>query len=157
MLIGLRPATALFLSLSIAGSPAAAEDAAAANRLFMGAVHAKTAEERLSEPDADSIIRRDELLGTVLSVLNRIVTDHPGSDLAVRLMIGDRIGPLSTPIAELILSEMQERRASVECLSAPNRRCVLAEALAQTFNSTQPQFWPSEDPKPGRLRQMLGY
>ena len=87
-------ATALILALLLA-LPAWAQSAddAAANRLFVEAVQLWNRAER--ERDTG---RRIADLQQVQRNLGRIIEQYPGSPLAVRLVIGEKIGPLSTSL-----------------------------------------------------------
>jgi hypothetical protein len=80
---------------TLAARPAAADDVAAANRLFVAAVLVWTEAEALQGDDLATAERRVMLLTGVSEALRRIVADHPGADLAAWLVIGERVGPLS--------------------------------------------------------------
>lgn len=118
-----------FLSALVAAClavPAAADDTAAANRLFVAAVQAWTAAEEMTGDDLQAAETRLALLRETSDNLRRIVEAHSGADLAVRLVIGEAVGPLSLPGVEAALAAAESDR----CFAAPTRDCVLAAALA---------------------------
>lgn len=92
------------------GSVAIADSNTEANRLFVEAV--KTWKS-LSSSD----LNPSERLSRIQSVkdgLNKIVDEHPGSDLAVQLVIGQNVGPLSLPYVERLAKNMEHCAADPE-------------------------------------------
>jgi tetratricopeptide (TPR) repeat protein len=84
-------------------SPVKADNNEEANRLFVAAVKAWSEVHQTSGNSLEDVERRFFLLDETANNLNRIVSDYPGADLAVKLVIGEEIGPLS-------LSQVREGR-----------------------------------------------
>lgn len=76
-------------------SPGLAGDTEEANRLFVTAAKAWSEADALSGSDLSVVETRFLSLNEATRNLNRIVDDHSGADLAVKLMIGENIGPMS--------------------------------------------------------------
>jgi formylglycine-generating enzyme required for sulfatase activity len=115
----------VILLLSLPAWAQTPEDAAA-NRLFVEAVQLWNRAE--GEPVAD----RATTLQRVQSNLKTIVEQHPGSALAVRLVIGERVGPLSVTRVERAASEAQAR-ADAAAAEAQARADAAAAAAAARF------------------------
>lgn len=108
---------------------------------------------------------RTALLVTIIASLNSIISDYPGTDIAVRLATGQAIGVLSLAAAEDALAEEVELQASTEaaaqayaaaaelalaeaeeralaeaarasCLVEPSRACLVGEAV-ETANEIE--------------------
>lgn len=88
-------AAAIVSSFLLGLSPAVADDAADSNRLFITAVKALNDAEALTGNGLSVAETRFLLLNDVASRLHRIIDDYSGTDLAVKLMIGEDIGPVS--------------------------------------------------------------
>ena len=80
------------------------------------------------------------LLLKARETLNQIITRYPGSDVAVRLASGERLGSISMrsldamiAVRKLELDVMIEARRLELCFEEPNYGCVIAMAL-QTAN-----------------------
>ena len=87
-------AKAAILAVAVAvASTAQADDRTEANRLFVEAI-------RINGEAAASqdLARRAALYQRALQRLERIVAEHPGSDIAVRLVSNDNLGGLSLPL-----------------------------------------------------------
>ena len=87
-------AKAAILAIAVAvASTAQADDRTEANRLFVEAI-------RINGEAAASqdLARRAALYQRALQRLERIVAEHPGSDIAVRLVSNDNLGGLSLPL-----------------------------------------------------------
>lgn len=117
------------LFAAVIALPAAADDNAEANRLFVAAVTGWNAAAAIESDELAALEERAMLLQEVRSTLARIIADHSGSDLAVRLVIGETIGPLSLPAAETAEVEARDRLDEAICTNAPTRDCVLALAM----------------------------
>jgi tetratricopeptide (TPR) repeat protein len=117
---------------------ARADDTSEANALFVEAVLAW--DEAATESDGAERLR---LLETVDRNLQEIITAHPGSDLAVRLVIGDAFGPLSVPGVRAALDEAVAVAAVAQvwtdCIAAPNPRCIMAEVERQSQSVPEAQ------------------
>ena len=118
----------LLLLLGLA-APAAADDQAAANRLFVEAATKWNEAAELSGNEIATLKRRVALLETVDANLSAIVADHAGSDLAVRLVIGEQIGAVSIAMARSTLSEARAALEREECWRSPDRACIFGLAL----------------------------
>jgi len=101
---------ALLLSLPAVAQTRSDE---AANALFVEAVQLWTRAE--GEPVAE----RAASLQRVQSNLKTIIERHPGSALAVRLVIGETVGPLSVARVERAASEAQARAAAAAARFKP--------------------------------------
>jgi len=112
---------ALILSLLLA-APALAQtaDDAAANRLFVHAV------QLWNRANGEPVAQQVGTLREVQANLQAIIDRHGGTTLAVRLVIGETIGPLS-----LALVQMEVRRAS-----EAEAEARLIQAGAQAANAT---------------------
>ena len=117
----LRMAGALAMLLAMPGL-VQADDTAAANRLFVAAVNAWGEAQALSPAGEAEARQRAALLEAVVGNLRQIVDSHSGADLAVRLVIGEKIGPLSLPVAEAALQDAL-------CGIAPDSACFFRDAL----------------------------
>lgn len=125
-----------FLSLAL---PAKGDDGAAANRLFVAGLEAWNQAEALTSEGLATAERRVSLLEQVVTNLRRIVDDHTGADLAVRLLIGDQIGPLSLKVAEAALEEADFALRVAMCEVQPNRACIFTEALVTARGIEDPK------------------
>jgi formylglycine-generating enzyme required for sulfatase activity len=94
----------LILALLLA-TPASAQtaDDAAANRLFVEAVQLWT------RAEGEPVEQRPATLQRVQSNLKRIIERHSGSTLAVRLVTGETVGPLSVVRVDMAVVEAQAR------------------------------------------------
>ena len=106
----------LALLLSLPAMAQTPEDAAS-NRLFVEAVQLWNRAE--GEPVAD----RAATLQRVQSNLRTIIERHPGSTLAVRLVIGETVGPLSVARAERATAEARARVAAAAGVDLVFRDC----------------------------------
>jgi formylglycine-generating enzyme required for sulfatase activity len=116
---------ALILSLLLA-APALAQtaDDAAANRLFVEAV------QLWNRAEGESVEQRAATLQRVQANLTTIIEWHSGSALAVRLVIGESVGPLSVVRVDRAVVEAQERAAAA--VEEEARAAAIAEARART-------------------------
>ena len=131
-------------------APVSADDNQEANRLFVEAVKAQSEYVELGNtfqnmlPELETFDHMLALLEKVHENLTSIVEGYPGSDLAVKLVIGETIGPFSLKDLDGIeeelevarrelrprLVEWQEReRIARQCFDKPTLGCVLDEAL----------------------------
>jgi hypothetical protein len=125
---------AALLSLSLA-SPAAADDQSAANRLFIEATRL-IEEARTASEDADKAAAYAEALGR----LERIIRDHPGSDLAVRLVSEGQVGTVSLPMLRAntaLATELTSRPAPGSERDVSRLRSDLEEQRARTAELRQ--------------------
>lgn len=121
----------------IAGDASAAESSSEANRKFVEAVQAWQRAEALAEDPVSHARERASLLKSVVANLNGIIEEHPESDLAVQLVIGSTIGPLSLPVAEAALEEAaQYGTCSKETI---NENCFLVEAIRAARQIYEPE------------------
>ena len=114
----------LALLLSLPAMAQSADDVAA-NRLFVEAV------QLWSRAEGEPVAERAATLQRVQSNLKMIIERHPGSALAVRLVIGETVGPLSVARVERAASEAQVRAAAAEAKA----RTAAAEAQASAARS----------------------
>ncbi len=133
----IRAAAITFVMGSQAGQ-AIADDNTEANTLFVEAMLAWDDAALASDE-----MERLRLIELVEANLQQIIVAHPGSDLAVKLVIGEAIGPLSMPVVRAALSEAEAvaavAQAWTDCISAPNPRCIMAEVdrLSQSIPEAQ--------------------
>ncbi len=135
---------ALLLSLPVmAQTP---EDAAA-NRLFVEAVEAWRRAEGLAGEDLSRIQERLRALRIVDGNLRRIVEQHKSSSLAVKLVVGDRIGPLGLADTRKAIeaAQQQEKEALLKALEEAADRNVRAHGGAP---SPRPPATASPAPAP---------
>jgi len=127
---------ALALSLALSAPPTAADDGAA-NALLIEAVTALQAAPRGEDQDA-----RYEALKTAVAALDRIVAEHPTSDLAVQIVTGQTIGNVDPERLKGELQAMQalrDRRAAEAAKPfmaqrmEPLRRVAQVEACVAEF------------------------
>ena len=83
-------ATLAVVALLFSAGSALADDTSEANELFVEAVKLVNSAENVEDP-----IEKADALEEVLSKLNEIIDDHPSSDLAVKLISGQRIETIS--------------------------------------------------------------
>lgn len=125
-----RTIAGLCLALPVAlwlGSPVLADDREEANRQMVRAVTAWNEAEALNGGNGLVLRLKTGLLGDVVESLETIVEEHSGSDLAVRLIIGEQIGPLSLDRAR---KAYQSAREGLDlCQSSAEPECVFAMAL----------------------------
>lgn len=128
-----RVLKSLAVAACFSASPATADDNAAANRLFVAAVTLLNEVLALSDDTVSGLEGRVTRLEIVQANLDRIVSDHSGSDLAVQLVIGAQVGPLSRQRVDRELNAARQRLAMAKCSAELSSACVLAEAsdLAQ--------------------------
>jgi hypothetical protein len=127
---GLR-LTVLLISTLVLSIPSLgkASDGEAANRLFVAGLQAWNQAAALTGHDRATAEQRVALLEQVAENLRRIVDDYTGAELAVRLLIGDQIGPLSLKAAETALEDAGLALTITICQSEPSQACIFAEAL----------------------------
>ena len=106
-----------------------AETSAGANSLFVQAVKGFQSAEDISGEDIASAKLRLEVLDEVDTALKTIVEEHSGSDLAVSLVIGETVGPLSIEIVRLARRSAELDFRLAQCSSAPSAECLLNTAL----------------------------
>ena len=112
----------------LASTPANADVNTDANALFVGAVQAWTAAGALP---ADAMADRAALLQTVNRNLDQIITDLPGSDLAVRLITGETLGPITLQGARDALAQADAAIPMQDCAAMPTPGCLLQVAVAE--------------------------
>jgi hypothetical protein len=106
-----------------------AETSAGANSLFVQAVKGWQSADDISGEDIASAKLRLEVLDEVDTALETIVEEHSGSDLAVSLVIGETVGPLSIEIVRLARRGAELDFRLAQCSSAPSAECLLNTAL----------------------------
>jgi len=120
----------IFLAfILVGGLPALADDNGDANALFVEAVKAWEQAAAIIGEDVEEVRVRLELLEMVSTNLNAIVDEHPGSDLAVQLIIGANVGPLSINSAQAAIEDASNEVIALACKANPSKSCVLNMAL----------------------------
>ena len=117
-----------------AAMPASADVNTDANALFVGAVQAWTAAAAIPTDDPAGAAERAELLETVNRNLDQIIDDLAGSDLAVRLITGETLGPITLHGARDALAQTNAAASGLECAAAPSPACLVQEALPDLAN-----------------------
>ena len=115
-----------------------ADDNTEANRLIVETVGLWNEAQELPGDGIEVAERRAALLAEVVANLNTIVNVYPGSDIAVQLVIGQTIGPLSQINAQEALVAAEDKVTEEEeaaeaarssCFAEPSASCVFFEAL----------------------------
>jgi formylglycine-generating enzyme required for sulfatase activity len=119
----LRSIVLIFALLLATPASAQTADDAAANRLFVEAV------QLWNRAEGESVEQRAATLQRVQANLTTIIEWHSGSALAVRLVIGESVGPLSVVRVDRAVVEVQERVAAAA--EAEARAAAIAEAQAR--------------------------
>ena len=125
----------------MAGTPAIADVNTDANALFVGAVQAWNAAGAIPADDPGGAAERLDLLQTVNHNLDQIITDLPGSDLAVRLITGEALGPFTLQGARDALDQIKAAAPGLDCAAAPDPSCLIQAALSD-FAKIEPQQTP---------------
>ncbi len=137
----LSPSILLIFVLISMALPVHADDTDKANRLFVAAVKAWNAAAATSGETIEAFDTRVRLLQEVAQNLDAIVEKYPGADLAVQLIIGEKIGPLSLADAAVALGlqkvgleqakdTLEQAKRLALCQVQPDVGCVLEEAFA---------------------------
>lgn len=126
MLVAL--AVALHLLAAGPGLAQVAGDEAAANRLMVESVEAWRRAEALRADDLVTVQERLKALRIVEANLKRIVEQHKSSSLAVKLVLGEKLGPLSLEetAKAIAASRQQEEDALLKALANAIDRNVAA-------------------------------
>ena len=121
-------AIALQLIVVRAGLAQGVGDEAAANRLMVEAVEAWRRAEVLRADDLVTVQERLKALRSVDANLKRIVEQHKSSSLAVKLVLGEKLGPLSLEetAKAIAASRQQEEEALLKALANAIDRNVAA-------------------------------
>jgi len=121
-------AIALQLLAAGAGLAQGVGDEAAANRLMVEAVEAWRRAEALRADDLVTVQERLKALRAVDANLKRIVEQHKSSSLAVKLVLGEKLGPLSLDetARAIAASRQQEEEALLKALANAIDRNVAA-------------------------------
>ena len=109
-----------FLLCAVLMTPAAADDATEANRLFVDAVLNWEEAAAVSDKTPEDLALRVVLLTRVQVNLDKIIADLPGTDLAVRLVTGEAVGPVSREEVVTALNLARANAASYETMAALN-------------------------------------
>ena len=136
----------------VLASSTLADDTARANRLFVAAV--KLIQASSAEPSAE---KKFELLKKAHSILTTIIDQFPATDLAVKLISGQKIGTVwltgvskavdkaraevdKAKAAAFVARAVKEREA---CFSSPSYACVITQALAtaKTIEDASSRAW----------------
>ena len=112
VLTGCRLAKATAVAGFLAATAACADVNTDANALFVRAVQAWTAAAALPADDPGKADERIALLRQVNANLDQIINELPGSDIAVRLITGETLGPITLDGARDALVQIS---AAVSC------------------------------------------
>ena len=136
--------TVLGLIFLLAGglpSCASSDAKEAANRLLVSSIKVWNEAQSIEANDPNSFKQRLDLIDTSYMLLKEIVSEYDGTDLAVRLITGEQIGPLSLPIVERAHWEATQSHELEKCVQGPVSECsfALALELAQTIVNSEHQ------------------
>lgn len=126
--IFLRICTVLSLMLSMP-LMAWSDDASSANKLFVAAVKAWNEADTQSTEDFSSLSIKDDRLSEVEAMLQRIIDENSGSDLALKLITGDKIGPISLESVKSSRQNLNRKIIVARCHSAPSQSCLFEASL----------------------------
>jgi hypothetical protein len=133
-------AAAIVSSLLLVSTPAFSDDAAESNRLFVTAVKALNEADALSGNGLAVAENRFLLLDDVTENLNRIINDYSGADLAVKLMIGEEIGPVSMVRVQQTLDAARTQLAAALANCEEPALCLNNLALKETRSIEEPRL-----------------
>lgn len=133
-------AAAIVSSLLLVSTPAFSDDAAESNRLFVTAVKALNEADTLSGSGLAVAEKRFLLLDNVTENLNRIINDYSGADLAVKLMIGEEIGPVSMVSVQQTLDAARTQLAAALANCEEPALCLNNLALKETRSIEEPRL-----------------
>jgi hypothetical protein len=133
-------AAAIVSSLLLVSTPAFSDDAAESNRIFVTAVKALNEADTLSGNGLAVAENRFRLLDDVTENLNRIINDYSGADLAVKLMIGEEIGPVSMVRVQQTLDAARTQLAAALANCEEPALCLNNLALKETRSIEEPRL-----------------
>jgi tetratricopeptide (TPR) repeat protein len=122
------PLAVVAFSLTLS-TPVVADVNTDANALFVGAVKAWNAAAAIPADDTAQAADRLTLLEEVNGNLDRILDELPGSDLAVRLITGETLGPITLAGARAALVQISAVADAQTCAAAPDPTCLMQQAL----------------------------
>lgn len=124
-------------------SGVAADTNESANTLFVQAVQGWQAAELMIGGDTASARLRVQKLHDVGTAIDTIIAEHSGSNLAVQLVIGESVGPLSVPIIELARRKAELRLQIAQCTDEPTKGCIIdyANNIVNQASSELPSFF----------------
>lgn len=141
------PQITLVTLLAILSSfiPAIADDQSAANQLFVSAVQEWKEANVLSDSlDSNLDIRAKKIEGVWVK-LDRIVRNHGGSGLAVKLAIGEQVGPLSLVKVKAALQSIRYQLDLSMCSEGIHEimspACLFREALDEVESITLDDYY----------------
>ncbi len=123
--------------------PASASDIADANKLIIEAIQEWKSAEAVSGEDTAAVRLRHEKLTAAEYALDQIVAKHSGSDLAVKLVIGESIGPLSMQTVKDARIDAELTLNLHKCAQNPSARCVIEHAR-RLYNTHPDEMAPWE-------------
>jgi tetratricopeptide (TPR) repeat protein len=113
-----------------------AETEESANSLLVRSIELWQKAEAIDGHDLISSQTRLELLESVHKNMKEVVSVHSGSDLALSLIIGEQIGPLSLSIAEEAKLQALRSHQLALCVANPTRECAFALAVDLTLDKS---------------------
>lgn len=111
------------------GAAAVAGDTEEANRIFVGAVKAWQEAETITIMTPEDARAKAEVLERVHNSLNLIVDRYSGSDLAVQLVLGQSLGPVSLDGVGEALRAARAEMSGADCFVQPTPQCVASLAV----------------------------
>ncbi len=145
MLNAARSALSTIVIALLGCAPAAslADTKSTANSVFVQAVQDWHVAEELAGNDTASVRRRVEKIREVNEALGKIISEHSTSDLAVKLVIGEKIGPLSIPEMKEAGRKAELKLHLAECAESPSLGCIIdhAKMLGGEGDNRLPSFY----------------
>ena len=138
VLTGCRLAKATAVAGFLAATAACADVNTDANALFVRAVQAWTAAAALPADDPGKADERIALLRQVNANLDQIINELPGSDIAVRLITGETLGPITLDGARDALVQISAAASGLDCATSPTPACLVQAAQSDLAKIDEP-------------------
>ena len=119
-------------------APAVADVNTDANALLVMSVQAWNAAMALPADDPAATDARISLLQTVNANLDQIIAELPGSDIAVRLITGEALGPITLDGARDALMQTNAAASGLDCATSPTPACLAQAAQADLAKIDEP-------------------
>ena len=120
---------AAFIAL-VAAQPALADVNTDANALFVKVVQTWNLIQSMPVDDPALADQRLDLIAQVNANLDTILADMPGSDIAVRLVVGEGLGSFDIAEVRAAVSESALATTNLTCAEAPTPACLIAAGVA---------------------------
>ncbi|MGL5008707.1 MAG: hypothetical protein ACRC6I_02395, partial [Paracoccaceae bacterium] len=145
-LLPIRPLLAsAALTTFLAVAPTWADETSDANALFVAAVRAWDQAQAMPADDPAVAADRLALIAQANADLDRIVTEMPGADIAVKVVVGDVIGSFDVAAVRAALAEAKAAMEPPTCDEAPTPACLIEAAMADLAALDEPKEFGLED------------